>query len=102
MYANIGATWPENYFSGCAAKVTLKLRQYSYTANAANAANIHLSYSLAPYKQLYCLLLGKFVYTNLPWAGFELGSLGLQAGVQPIEPPLPVQSQSKIGLITIA
>ena len=82
-----------------AAKVTLKLRQYSYTANA---ANIHLSYSPAPYKHQYCLSLGTFVYTNLPWAGFELGSLGPQAGVQPIEPPLPVQSQSKIGLITIA
>ena len=38
----------------------------------------------------------------MPWAGFELGSLGPQAGVQPIEPPLPVQSQSKIGLVTIA
>ena len=32
----------------------------------------------------------KIVHTNLPQAGFELGSLGPQAGVLPIEPPLLV------------
>ena len=36
------------------------------------------------------LCLGKFVHTNLPQAGFELGTLGPQAGVIPIEPPLIV------------
>ena len=30
------------------------------------------------------------VHTNLPQAGFELGSLGPQAGVLPFEPPLLV------------
>ena len=33
----------------------------------------------------------KFVNTNLPQAGFEIGSLGPQAGLLPIEPPLLVQ-----------
>ena len=34
--------------------------------------------------------LKKFVHNNLPQAGFELRSLGLQAGLFPIEPPLLV------------
>ena len=35
-----------------------------------------------------CLHLRKFVHTNLPLAGFEFRSLGPQACVLPIEPPL--------------
>ena len=35
-------------------------------------------------------LFRKCVQTNLPWAGFELGSLGLQAVMLPIEPTLLV------------
>ena len=35
-------------------------------------------------------LVHKIVQTNLPQAGFELGSLGPKAGVLPIEPPLLV------------
>ena len=35
-------------------------------------------------------LVHKFFHTNLPQAGFELRSLGPQAGVLPIEPPLLV------------
>ena len=34
--------------------------------------------------------LENFVHTNLPQVGFELKSLGRQAGVQPIEPTLLV------------
>ena len=30
----------------------------------------------------------KFVDTNLPWVGFELGSLGTQVVMLPIEPTL--------------
>ena len=37
----------------------------------------------------YGLDLRKFVHTNLPQAEFELKSLGPQASVLPIEPPLP-------------
>ena len=37
-------------------------------------------------------LVQKIVHTNLPQAGFELGSLGPQAGVLPIEPPLLVST----------
>ena len=36
-------------------------------------------------------MLRKFVHTNLPLTGFELGSLGPQAGMLPIEPPLLVK-----------
>ena len=41
-------------------------------------------------KQPYIILLRKFVHTNMPQVGFELGSLRLQADVLPIEPPLLV------------
>ena len=37
------------------------------------------------------LSLRKFVHTNLPRVGFALESLGPQAGVLPIEPPLLVR-----------
>ena len=36
-------------------------------------------------------MLKQFDHTNLPWTEFELGSLGLQAGVLPFEPPLLIQ-----------
>ena len=39
-------------------------------------------------KATYGIGLSKFVYTNLPQAGFELGSLGQQASVLPIDNPL--------------
>ena len=39
-------------------------------------------------KQQYSLHLRKFVHVNLSWAGFELGALGLLAGMLPVEPPL--------------
>ena len=43
------------------------------------------------YARLYPILkFRKFVHTNLPQAGFELKSLGLQAGMLPIVPPLLV------------
>ena len=38
----------------------------------------------------YGTLLRKFVHTNLPRAGFEIGFLGLQTGVLAIEPPMLV------------
>ena len=41
-------------------------------------------------KQQYGLQLRKFVHTSLPRVGFELRSLGLQAGMLPIDPPLIV------------
>ena len=36
------------------------------------------------------------VHTNLPQAGFELGSLGPRAGVLPIEPPLLVDEKTLV------
>ena len=39
------------------------------------------------------------VHTNLPQAGFELRSLGPQAGVLPIEPPLLVINNKRSNLI---
>ena len=42
-------------------------------------------------KQQYGLSLRIFVHPNLPQVGFELGSLGPQVGLLPIEPPLIVQ-----------
>ena len=47
-------------------------------------------------KQKYCLCLRKFVHANFPRAGFEVGSLGPQVGVEPIEPPLLVWFLSKL------
>ena len=41
-------------------------------------------------KKKCCLHLRKFVHINLPLAGFELGSPGMQAALLPIEPPLLV------------
>ena len=41
-------------------------------------------------KQKFSLFLRKFLHTNLPQAGFEFRSLGPQANVLPIEPPLLV------------
>ena len=41
-------------------------------------------------KQHVVDMFRKFVHTNLPQAGFELGPLGPQAGVLPTEPPLLV------------
>ena len=45
----------------------------------------------------------KLVFTNLPWAGLELGSLGPQAGMLVIEPPLLVGrfSQYVFGTLVI-
>ena len=52
---------------------------------------------------LHGIHLRKFVNTDLPQAGFDLKSLGLQTGVLPIEPPvlvyerlLNVKKKSKI------
>ena len=41
-------------------------------------------------KQQYGLCLRKYSHTNLPQARFELGSLGSQVGMLPIEQPLLV------------
>ena len=43
-------------------------------------------------KQQYGLCLRKFVHTDLPQAGFALGSLGPQVGMLQIEPSLLVAS----------
>ena len=53
---------------------------------------IHVPYTIYNtwHKQHYGLHLRKFVHSNLPQAGFELGSLGSQAGMLPIELPLLV------------
>ena len=50
---------------------------------------------------LETLKFRKFVHTNLPQVGFELGSLGPQAGVLPIEPPLLVDFKKIEGLAYI-
>ena len=49
------------------------------------------------WKQQYNLCLRKFVHTNLPQVGFELGSLGPQAGTLPIELPLLVVKRNFTG-----
>ena len=42
---------------------------------------------------VHSIPLRKFAHTNLPKAGFELRSLGPQAGTLPTEPPLLVQEK---------
>ena len=51
--------------------------------------SIYTIYSTG-HKQHYGLHLRKFVHCNLPQVGSELGSLGSQAGMLPIELPLLV------------
>ena len=48
------------------------------------------------HKQQYGLRLRQFVYTNSPLVGFELRSLGPQAGVLLIELPLVVYNKNKV------
>ena len=66
----------------------VQLLDYSILLKARHDELIHESITLYNHKLIQREAAIMIVHSDFPWAGFELRSLGLQAGILPIEPPL--------------